>query len=576
MQKKENPPSAKKAPNIRKLRDENRIYYPNSFICKNNLCQKVYVPTYEEIYLSLSRCVLQCMGPQLWPYPIGFTLYSRNLIALATSKLEYKFQSVPSEAVHSYLAEAFKLFIGDLAKLEKFDAKPKNENSTKDLQIKKMNIQLDVESDADPRVKVDTDESYSLKLDIVNNVAMIRIASPSFCGVRHGLETLSQMILLDETSGYLITVDHIIVKDAPSYRYRGLMIDTGRNYIPVPDLMRTIDAMSTCKLNTFHWRISDATSFPLHIPTIPQLSQYGAFSRNMIYTKENVQALVKRAGIRGIRVLIEVAAPGPVGRAWSWSPDASCPTKTSNYSCNNVLCLRLTMRESIMDVLQTIYSEIIQMTGVDDIFHLSDSLASMVSCFFLIEERQGFLEKALERLRIANKGFLPKLPIIWYSMHLAKYNEAKNWERYGVQLAEWLPNPSDQFMSKFKVIHSSRWDLSCEVKKLRCKKYRTWQEMYAWKSWRNIDVFTIEGGETLLWTDLVDSSNLDYHLWPRAAAVAERLWSDITINGSASAPVYIRLDSHRWRMLQKRINVQPIWPKYCSYNPEQCIMQLRS
>lgn len=30
--------------------------------------------------------------------------------------------------------------------------------------------------------------------------------------------------------------------------------------------------------------------------------------------------------------------------------------------------------------------------------------------------------------------------------------------------------------------------------------------MYAWKSWRNIDVFTIEGGETLLWTDLVDSS----------------------------------------------------------------------
>ncbi|KAJ8708130.1 hypothetical protein PYW08_010496 [Mythimna loreyi] len=149
-------------------------------------------------------------------------------------------------------------------------------------------------------------------------------------------------------------------------------------------------------------------------------------------------------------------------------------------------------------------------------------------------------------------------------------------ERLGVQLSEWLPNPSEQYLSRFKAIHSSRWDLSCEVKKQRCKKYRTWQEMYSWKSWRNLEVFTIEGGEAVLWTDLVDTGNLDYHLWPRAAAVAERLWSDVVANGTVTSHVYVRLDSQRWRMVLKSIQVQPIWPLYCSFSPGVCLEKIKS
>ncbi|XP_075987487.1 putative beta-hexosaminidase fdl [Anticarsia gemmatalis] len=552
-----------------------RKNHPHTFVCKDKLCQKVYHQTSDTTYVSFSRCVLECMGPQLWPHPIGFTFFTKQVIALATNKLEYKFQSVPSEAVHSYLAEAFKLFIANLAELEKISLHRLDENDT-DLFVRKMNIQIDVESDADPRMRVNTDESYNLRLEVLNNQVVIRIASPSFCGVRHGLETLSQTILVDETTGYLITLSNIIIKDAPSYRYRGLMLDTGRNYIPVSDILRTIDAMSTCKLNTFHWRISDVTSFPLLLEKVSMLFEYGAYSRNLVYTKEDVKAIVKRAGVRGIRVLIEVAAPGPVGRAWSWSTDASCPTKTENFTCNNMLCLRLSMRDTIMNILEIIYREIIEMTRVDDVFHLSDSLFSMVNCYYLEEEREGFLEKALARLKVANKGFVPKLPIVWYTAHLSKDFEARSWDMMGVQLSEWQQSPSDQFLSRFKVIHSSKWDLSCDIKKQRCRKYRTWQEMYSWKSWRNLEVFTIEGGESILWTDLVDSSNLDYHLWPRAAAVAERLWSDIALNGSVSGNVYMRLDHQRCRMLVKLVKVQPIWPMYCSFNPQHCLRQIKS
>lgn len=369
------------------------------------------------------------MGPQLWPLPIGYTYYSKKVVVLTTNNLEYKFQSVPSEAVHMYLAEAFKLFVGDLAKLERYTRDARRMNTSRDTMVRKMYIQMDVETDPDPRIRLNTEESYTIRIETVTNQLVIKLLSASFCGIRHALETLSQLILLDQATGNLITLSNIIIKDAPTYKYRGLEIDTGRNYIPVPDIMRTIDGMASVKLNTFHWRISDVTSFPLHLPAIPQLFEHGAYARDLVYTKDDVKAVVRRAGIRGIRVLVEVAAPGPVGRAWSWVQEASCPTKNKNFTCNNVLCLRLGIHETVFDLLQIIYSEILEMTKIDDVFHLSDGMFSMINCFYLMEERGGFLDKALERLKLANKGFLPKLPIIWYTTHLTKDLEARTWDR---------------------------------------------------------------------------------------------------------------------------------------------------
>lgn len=93
----------------------------------------------------------------------------------------------------------------------------------------------------------------------------IRISAKTMFGIRHGLETLSQLITADTCTTGLLLVKSARIEDRPAYRHRGLLLDTSRNFIPVADIMRTIDGMSTSKFNVFHWHITDSHSFPLQV-----------------------------------------------------------------------------------------------------------------------------------------------------------------------------------------------------------------------------------------------------------------------------------------------------------------------
>lgn len=64
---------------------------------------------------------------------------------------------------------------------------------------------------------------------------------------------------------------------------------------PVHDLIRTLDAMSWVKLNTFHWHITDSESFPLEVSQFPALAENGAYSLQEVYTESDVQYIVSYA-----------------------------------------------------------------------------------------------------------------------------------------------------------------------------------------------------------------------------------------------------------------------------------------
>lgn len=88
------------------------------------------------------------------------------------------------------------------------------------------------------------------------------------------------------------------------------MLDTSRNYYGVEDILRTIEAMSANKLNVFHWHVTDSHSFPLMVPSEPELAAKGAYGPDMIYSPSDVAKIVQFGLEHGVRVLPEIDSPG--------------------------------------------------------------------------------------------------------------------------------------------------------------------------------------------------------------------------------------------------------------------------
>ncbi len=103
--------------------------------------------------------------------------------------------------------------------------------------------------------------------------------------------------------------------------------DTARHFLPVPTLLRQIDALAYNKMNTLHWHAVDADSFPLQMDAFPQLAAKGAFTPRATYSVSEQKEIVHYARQRGVRILLETDLPG---HDTSWSighPDifVTCP-----------------------------------------------------------------------------------------------------------------------------------------------------------------------------------------------------------------------------------------------------------
>merc|ERR1712121_631332 len=97
----------------------------------------------------------------------------------------------------------------------------------------------------------------------------------------------------DDVNEALQIVNHVNIMDAPIYRYRGLLLDTSRNFFPVRDIKRTIDGMAQNKLNSLHWHITDSQSFPMQVNSLPNMVYYGAYSPDKIYSPEDIREIVE-------------------------------------------------------------------------------------------------------------------------------------------------------------------------------------------------------------------------------------------------------------------------------------------
>jgi endonuclease/exonuclease/phosphatase family metal-dependent hydrolase len=110
----------------------------------------------------------------------------------------------------------------------------------------------------------------------------------------------------------------LLILDQPWRPWRGFSIDTSRHWIPLASMLELIDGLAMSRLNVLHWHFADAQSFPLLLPSHPELAIKGAWDIERIYTPLDVQRIVEHAASRGVRVVPELDMPAHV-HSWSLS-----------------------------------------------------------------------------------------------------------------------------------------------------------------------------------------------------------------------------------------------------------------
>ncbi|KAK0449398.1 beta-hexosaminidase [Armillaria borealis] len=404
-------------------------------------------------------------------------------------------------------------------------------------------------------------ESYTLTIPADGSDATI--TANSTLGLFRGLTTFSQLWYDWEDTIYTPEAPVDIV-DAPVYPYRGLMLDTARNFFPISDLKRTLDAMSWVKMSTLHWHVTDSQSFPLEVAEFPNLSAKGAYSSSMVYTTSDIEDIVAHAASRGIDILVEVDTPGHSGIIAEAYPDhiaCSGATPWQNYA-----------GEPPAGQLRVASSDTVNFTA---------SLVSAISSMFpskgitITQALDSFTESTHGALRAAGKT-----PVVWEEM-LLDYNITTLGNDTIVMV--WLSSDHAAAVAEkgHKFVHaaSDYFYLDCGAGEMLansvdqtswCDPFKTWQKAYSFDPTANLtkkQSQLVLGGQHLLWTEQSSPSNLDPIVWPRAAASAEVFWSGSGRNGSEALP---RLHDVRFRFNQRGVAAIALQPLWCAIRPGLC------
>jgi hexosaminidase len=82
-----------------------------------------------------------------------------------------------------------------------------------------------------------------------------------------------------------------------------------------------MDALAFNKMNKLHLHITDSQSWPLEIPSIPELAAKGAYHPGLTYTAKDLANLQRYGSLRGIEVFLEIDMPGHTSAVWFSNPD---------------------------------------------------------------------------------------------------------------------------------------------------------------------------------------------------------------------------------------------------------------
>ncbi|XP_062268359.1 beta-hexosaminidase subunit beta isoform X2 [Platichthys flesus] len=421
------------------------------------------------------------------------------------------------------------------------------------------------DSECDGYPGITSDESYELSVD--QPFAILK--APTVWGALHGLETFSQLLYEDEYGAK--SINSTAISDFPRFAHRGILLDSSRHFLPVKVILANLETMAMNKFNVFHWHIVDDPSFPYLSRTFPQLSQKGAYHPyTHVYTPADVKMVIEFARLRGIRVVPEFDTPGHTqswgkGQADLLTPCYSGSAPSGAFGpVNPILNTTYGFMKQFFAEISSVFPDAYVHLGGDEVdFSCWKSNPDITK--FMAQQGFGqdytklesfYIQKLLDIVASTKKGYM-----IWQEVF-------DNGVKLGPDTVVhvWIGSGSNEEMRKvtsagYQTILSAPWYLDY------ISYAQDWQKYYKAEplnfNGTEAQKKLVIGGEACLWGEYVDATNLTPRLWPRASAVAERLWSARNVTDINDA--FNRLSMHRCRMVERGIPAEPLFSSYCRH-----------
>jgi len=425
-------------------------------------------------------------------------------------------------------------------------------------------------SSTDIPLQLGANESFDLNIpDPSVSGTLVQINAVSVWGALRALETFSQVVL----PGNPLTIACVpmAISDFPRFAHRGLMLDSARHFLPVSVILRQIDALAYSKMNTLHWHITDAEAFPIDSSSYPNLTA-GAYTPSQVYSAADVKSVIAYATARGVRVVPEFDVPG---HAYSWGAGypitADCPRLNANINnvpLNPTKALTLQVVQGFINDMAALFTDDVIHLGGDEVIYScwSDdpSIAQWMSnkgwsdynklMQYFVTAADGYATAAGKTITHWNDVFDSSITVPSTAIFQA-------WNGLS-DVASIVQSGSQAIVS-----NSDKWYLNCGFNP-GCA-YQSWQNMYLNDPVYSIgtplspaEVKLVLGGEAVLFGEYADATDVDPQVWPRAAAIGERLWSDYASTQDTTTALP-RLAYHRCRLVQRGVAAAPIGPGFC-------------
>ncbi len=436
-------------------------------------------------------------------------------------------------------------------------------------------------------------EHYTLEV----SAERILLSGANAASLVRGIQTLRQLFPPEIYAGETQTCEWIVpgclVDDAPAFRWRGMMLDVARHFFSVDEVCRMIELFARHKMNLVHLHLTDDQGWRVEIRRYPNLTAVGSIRRRTVigqesarpkrydetpyggfFTQADIRKIVAFAARRHMTIVPEIDMPGHMAAAICAYPElGNYPeNKVEVRDCWGISYQILSPRRSTIEFMQNVLEEILELFP-SRFIHVGGDEARKDEWQICHEAQRIMAEQGLRNEQELQSYFIGEMGrflcsrgrrmIGWDEIlegGLAEGAAVMSWHgEAGAVAAAGLGH--DAVMASKEFVYFDYFQADPAHEPLGIGGDLPAEKVYRFhplpKGLSEEEKTHILGGQAQLWSEYIPNlSHLEYMAFPRACALAEKLWSPE--EGADFVDFKRRLDCHRARLAVMKVHAHPL------------------